>query len=188
MNMEYRKGMMKTFLLENLRALMIKNMFEKITIKQICDETGVIRATFYNYFDDKYDCLNSIVYHDLVEKMMSEAGRKPFKEIIHNDLTVINENLDFYRAAYNVTGQNSFEDMIRRNLALIFTEYFRLKRKEGYMPQYSNDLLANYYAECIAFDIRTFVFQHEPRMTVEQTEQMLLDLMNHSLSDFSNPD
>ena len=186
--MEYRKGMMKTFLLENLRALMIKNMFEKITIKQICDETGVIRATFYSYFDDKYDCLNSIVYHDIVENTIQETGKKPFQEIIHDGLSVINENIAFYKAAYNVTGQNSFEDMVRRNLAIVFNEYFRKKRKDGFMSQYSNDLLADYFAECIAFDIRTFVFQHEPKMSVEKTEQMIIDLINHSLSDFTDAD
>ena len=65
--MENRRGMMKSFLYENLRDLMQKQMFEKITIKQICDATGVIRATFYNYFEDKYDCLNCIVYHDIAE-------------------------------------------------------------------------------------------------------------------------
>jgi Transcriptional regulator len=54
---------MKVSLAENLRALMVKHLFEKITIKQICDETGVNRATFYNYFEDKYDCLQWIVYH-----------------------------------------------------------------------------------------------------------------------------
>ena len=53
--MEYRKNIMKNSLAENLRYLMQRKVFEKITIKQICDETGVIRATFYNYFEDKYD-------------------------------------------------------------------------------------------------------------------------------------
>ena len=57
-NMESRRATMKSALAENLRVLMTRKMYEKITIKQICDETGVIRATFYNYFDDKYDCLN----------------------------------------------------------------------------------------------------------------------------------
>ena len=54
---------MKNSLAENLRYLMQRKVFEKITIKQICDETGVIRATFYNYFEDKYDCLNWIVHN-----------------------------------------------------------------------------------------------------------------------------
>ena len=37
--MENHKGMMRSFLCENLRDLMRKNVFEKITIKQICDQT-----------------------------------------------------------------------------------------------------------------------------------------------------
>ena len=49
-----KKSMMKVNLCESLRGLMLKRPFEKITIKNICDETGVIRATFYNHFEDKY--------------------------------------------------------------------------------------------------------------------------------------
>lgn len=56
-----KRGMMKRFLAESLKELMLQKSFEKITIKQICDKTGVIRATFYNYFEDKYGRLK--LYH-----------------------------------------------------------------------------------------------------------------------------
>lgn len=45
------------FLLTAFASLIAKNPFEKITVKQICDESYVPRATFYNYFEDKYDLL-----------------------------------------------------------------------------------------------------------------------------------
>ena len=62
-----KRGMMKRFLAESLKELMLQKSFEKITIKQICDKTGVIRATFYNYFEDKYAALSYIIYLDTVE-------------------------------------------------------------------------------------------------------------------------
>ena len=48
--MEHRKPKMKDFLAESLELLMQEKPFDKITIKQICDRAGVIRATFYNHF------------------------------------------------------------------------------------------------------------------------------------------
>ena len=50
--MEHRKPKMKDFLAESLELLMQEKPFDKITIKQICDRAGVIRATFYNHFED----------------------------------------------------------------------------------------------------------------------------------------
>ena len=44
------KMTMKDLLSEGLYILMQQKPFEKITIKQICDKTGVIRGTFYNHF------------------------------------------------------------------------------------------------------------------------------------------
>ena len=177
--MESHKELMHSYLCESLRELMTRSVFEKITIKQICDRTGVIRATFYNYFDDKYDCLNAIVKHDI-----SEFSRETNTEAaVRRVLSEIDRNRDFYRAAYNVTGQNGFEDMVRRNLAAQLKEYLDRNRKPSAMNAYSNDLLARYFAECIAFDIREFVFREDDARGVDGMTQMVIDLMRTSLVD-----
>lgn len=183
--MEYHKGLMKISLAENLRSLMQKHLFEKITIKQICDETGVIRATFYNYFEDKYDCLNWIVYHDLVENTKNYIVKGDIDRALTEAMTTLNENKVFYRAAYQVTGQNSFEDMVRNNLKIIMSDYFARYRKDGFLMKYSNDLLAMYYAESIAFAVRIFVFETGGARSVDEIKQMIMDLMKNSFFDFS---
>ncbi len=180
--MEYRKNMMKTSLSENLRVLMTRKMFDKITIKQICDETGVIRATFYNYFEDKYDCLNWIVYTDLVS-FYDRQAHSDFGVLIEHAMRNVEENIQFYRVAYQVTGQNSFEDMIRHNLSEALLTFFDQNRKADYLPQYSNELLASYYAEGMAFVIRNYVHDNN-RQSISDVKKMILDLMNHSFTNF----
>ena len=44
--MENRRGHMKNELAESLRQLMLRSLIENITIRQICERAGVIRATF----------------------------------------------------------------------------------------------------------------------------------------------
>ena len=56
------KMTMKDLLSEGLYILMQQKPFEKITIKQICDKTGVIRGTFYNHFMDKYEALEYLIH------------------------------------------------------------------------------------------------------------------------------
>lgn len=182
--MENRKGLMKISLAQNLRALMQREMFEKITIKQICDETGVIRATFYNYFDDKYDCLNWIVYHDLVEGNLDYIKAGNEYAVLDHDIATVQENKNFYKAGYQVTGQNAFEDMVRSNLAIAFSEYFKLYRKNSFLPQYNNDLLSRYYAECLAFDLREYVINRKETLDRKSIITMINDMMSHSFMDF----
>lgn len=43
---------------EKMFLLLEEKSFEEITVNEICNIANYPRATFYNYFDDKYDLLN----------------------------------------------------------------------------------------------------------------------------------
>ena len=180
--MEKHREYMKHQLAEGLRILMHKNLLEKITIKQICDECHVIRATFYNYFDDKYDCLNYIVYLDINENINDSIGTADFQKALNRVMDTIEKNKDFYRTAYQVIGQNSFEDMIRTNLRHMVNAHLVQSRVPGYLDCYSNELLAGYYAEGIAYVVRMFVFDKGIH-SKEEAKQLFLDMMNSSFYD-----
>jgi len=182
--MESRRNMMRELLLESLRELMIRNVFEKITIKQICDRAGVIRATFYNYYEDKYDCLNAIVYHDLAREALEDIGEPMYMDRITRLLETVEENRDFYRMAYNVTGQNSFDDMVSGNIALVFMKVFRRYRDPSVFPKYSDEMLADYYSQSFGFVIKQFALRRDPVLTPVQAAQMTETLMRNSFVSF----
>ena len=48
-------------LAESFKELASRHPIEKITIKDITDKAGVIRPTFYNHFQDKYELIEWIV-------------------------------------------------------------------------------------------------------------------------------
>lgn len=43
---------------ETMFELISKKPFENIMVSEICEQSNYPRATFYNYFEDKYDLLN----------------------------------------------------------------------------------------------------------------------------------
>ena len=45
----------------SFKELVLEMPVEKMTIKDITDRAGVIRVTFYNHFQDKYEVLEYIV-------------------------------------------------------------------------------------------------------------------------------
>lgn len=66
--------------------LMEKQLFETITVKQICDLVMVHRTTFYTHFQDKYDLLSSAI-RQIAEEELPIAGKtlspsESFKEIL----------------------------------------------------------------------------------------------------------
>ncbi|MBQ1608854.1 MAG: TetR family transcriptional regulator, partial [Lachnospiraceae bacterium] len=52
------KRTIKIFI-ESLCSLMMEKPFEKVTVSDICEVAMIPRATFYNYFEDKYDLLET---------------------------------------------------------------------------------------------------------------------------------
>lgn len=61
------KSAIDTLLAESFKELAKKHPIEKITIKEITDLAGVIRPTFYNHFQDKYELLEWIITTDLLD-------------------------------------------------------------------------------------------------------------------------
>lgn len=55
---EKKQGRMKYCLAEAMKRCMNKSPVEKITVKEIAEECGTTRQTFYRNFQDKYDLIN----------------------------------------------------------------------------------------------------------------------------------
>ncbi|MCI5493909.1 MAG: TetR family transcriptional regulator, partial [Lachnospiraceae bacterium] len=101
-------------LAESLKELAEKQPIDKITIKEITDKAGVIRPTFYNHFQDKYELLEWIIMSELLE---------PVKPLIRNEMvdqalillfSNIEKEKEFYIKASRLDGQNSFESIVRQ--------------------------------------------------------------------------
>ncbi|WP_418532120.1 TetR family transcriptional regulator, partial [Holdemanella porci] len=102
------KVTMKDLLSEGLYILMQQKPFEKITIKQICDKTGVIRGTFYNHFMDKYEALEYLIHRMFFKGFENQSNPQIIKHIFQT----VSDNRDFFKSCYRITGQNGFEDLM----------------------------------------------------------------------------
>ncbi|MGL5899464.1 MAG: TetR/AcrR family transcriptional regulator [Lactobacillaceae bacterium] len=65
--------------------LLGKQTFEKVTVSEICAQAMYPRATFYNYFDDKYDlleyCWNSISQNIHLDQINSKHMKLSLFEV-----------------------------------------------------------------------------------------------------------
>ena len=59
----------KKALAETLKKLLSKNKLNKITIKEITEDCGVNRQTFYYHFKDIYDLLEWIYKNEVIQEI-----------------------------------------------------------------------------------------------------------------------
>ncbi|RMG81502.1 MAG: TetR family transcriptional regulator, partial [Chloroflexi bacterium] len=60
----------KQSLVQALKTLLKTHEFRHITVRNITEQAGINRATFYAHFTDKYDLLGYMVRITLGEKLM----------------------------------------------------------------------------------------------------------------------
>ncbi len=136
------KKKMKDLLCEGLFLLMQEKPFEKITIKQICDRTGVIRGTFYNHFMDKYEALEYLVYSMLCE----DSDILNSKSLFKNMFNTVYLNQDFFKSCSKITGQNGFEELLLNIFESIFDEAFKSFDFSEMDSLFTREFIIEYYS------------------------------------------
>ena len=117
-NEDLRVRRTRKLLLTALMELTIQKGFNSVTVKDICDNAMVNRATFYRHYTDKYDLLDQ--YMDELYELLDQSQGEPSFDRSDSPpagLVRILEHLrghaDFYRAMLGPKGYPLFEERIR---------------------------------------------------------------------------
>ena len=66
-----------------LLTLLQKGSFEKITVRNICEEALISRVAFYAHFADKYDFLRSWLVHLIIKGALQDCTYAQMAELIN---------------------------------------------------------------------------------------------------------
>ncbi len=169
-------------LAESFKELVLTKPVEKITIKEITDKAGVIRPTFYNHFQDKYELIEWIIreeilgpIHPLLKNgMVNQAVLLVFSSLIREK--------EFYSRLGRMGGPISFEALVVKCIKEVLLEIFseHPRKKNGKFPWMSVGMLAEHYARSMCFAVEVWIHQG---MTVPAQEMadMYEYLMSHSM-------
>ena len=107
----------RSILLDSLRTLLMERGYERLTIQNILDRSGVGRATFYTHFDGKDDLLAASI-DGLRGWLLDQAAMRPPERLIVS--LPLFEHFDSHRSIYRTTigrrGEITVGRMIRRML------------------------------------------------------------------------
>lgn len=151
--MEDRKDVEKA-LAQSLKKLVVRVPFEKITIRQIADGAGVIRVTFYNHFQDKYDLLAWIVKREILDPVRILISNRMYRETLILIFSNLLRDREFYTMAAKIEGQNSFSEIVMECAESLLLDIFR-ERGTGSAhrehPWMVPENLAKYYANSMSY-------------------------------------
>lgn len=104
----------RQMLLDAFYELIQEHDFDDITVQMILDRAQLSRGTFYRYYEDKYDLMNSF-YRDHVDNLLAQVGetislRDAMEAVFHH----IEQNKRFYRRAVKTRGIDSFADFLEK--------------------------------------------------------------------------
>lgn len=154
-----QKREVKVLLSDSFKELVLEKPVEKITIKQITDRAGVIRVTFYNHFQDKYELLEWICREEVVNPSRILLQNNMQREAVTFIFTALLKNKGFYSHVAHTTGQNSFESIMRELIAETISEYF-LSNEALRSVKYSwitSKWIADYYSQSFTFVLMSWI-------------------------------
>lgn len=171
-------------LAESFKELSVQKPIEKITIKEITDKAGVIRPTFYNHFQDKYELLEWIVEEELIRPLQELIQDGMFKEGVIRSLNNMQKEKGFYTAAAKLEGQNSFPEILKSSISRMLMDHVCVESVNAEIPYswLTPKRVADSYAEFMDFIIVDWV---KEGMTVPASELVdtVLFLLSHSTID-----
>lgn len=130
--MDRRTAYTRMIIKEAFLTLLGNKSLEEITIKELCLEANINRATFYRNYNDIYD-----LFEQIERELMLEAFPTGFKSYdITQLLEVIYRNQVFYREFFNNHLQSSFIQNITNEMKEDFSN--SLKEKHVYDEQNYN--------------------------------------------------
>lgn len=133
-----RKRSSKDMIADSLIDLLSSASFENVTVKQITDNCGIAKGTFYHNFRDKYDLALWCYTRQVKKYFEQDSALQSFSGLMRFTADVLWENRFLIRNIREYKGQNNF----RRSLAAPLAEmYLRI--------------IENVFCDEITEDIRT---------------------------------
>jgi probable dihydroxyacetone kinase regulator len=181
--MEQKRELTRRLIASAFKTLVMQHPFEKITIKMIADEAGMIRPTFYNYFQDKYELAEWIFTEEIAKEVRLLLGRGMRTEALKLFITCLNQDKPYYRKLFEISGPNSMEDVMMR----FAKEMFQNSINEDFVSQLPNtpvltkDFVAEYYAVAFISYIKIYLINNTETLDSSALTDAFLYLVSHKI-------
>jgi AcrR family transcriptional regulator len=136
----------KNNLKQTFARMLSKKSFEQITVKELCEESGTSRVTFYAHYKDKYDFLDDIskdmikIAQDEYKRLQKENNfeKNPvlsYCNFLDCILSMYYENFEFF--SHTSPYENPYLNFSFYSYILQYLEIHTRKRSRSLKPRYN---------------------------------------------------
>lgn len=184
MSADKRVRYTKLFLKESLIKLLKEKPISRITIKELCEDAEINRATYYAHYSDQFDQLKQIE-EELISGILSnlnelsaETREKDLLKIVENILLYINENAELCRVLLGRNGDIDFQENI---IEIIQAQIPLIMQSKKAINNSTVDDLFIYMSTGSLGIIRKWLFNESDKRTPKEIASFIVKLTNSGL-------
>ena len=171
-----RKKTAKVLLAEALKEKMCHKPLDKITVREITEECGVNRQTFYYHFEDIYDLLKWVYQQEIILLMKKQEVVKTWQDALLVLLDYLTLNHDFCLNTLNSVGYRN----LRRFFYQDVNSIVRLLQPQGdndrCLDTDFSDFLAHFYTVSLGTLMESWLLgeiDKTPQQIIEYLEKII---------------
>lgn len=175
----------KKALAASLKEAMRHKAFSKITVKELIQNCGVNRNTFYYHFDDIYALLHWTLAEEAIDVIKHFDLLVDYEDTIRFIVNYIDENDYIISCAYDTIGRDEMKHFFHSDfIAIISTLIDQADEKASkHLDPEFKKFLANFYTEALAGTLVDWARDKHAR-DKEKTIHYLITIIQTSLSHF----
>lgn len=188
MSHQTMNNMTKRMLADSLKRLMIVKPFNKISIRELVEDCGVNRQTFYYHFHDIYDLLEWM-FTEETSALMNQAN-KPVSLLggVLQILRYIQQNEDICRCAFQSMGHKHLKKFFYEGIYSIILSGVNECADELNVPENHREFIAHFYTVSFTGFIENWLqdgLQDDPEEIIRLCEIIVEGNIRGALERFS---
>lgn len=142
--------MTKTALAASLKKLMEKRPLSKITVRDIIEDCGVNRKTFYYHFQDIYDLVKWMFEAEAIEVVKQYDMIIDYQDAIRFALNYVEENKHICNCALDTLGRDELKRFFQKDFFAVMGRIVEQLSEGMSVPEDYKAFLINFYTEAMA--------------------------------------
>ncbi|MFT4143736.1 MAG: TetR/AcrR family transcriptional regulator C-terminal domain-containing protein [Mobilitalea sp.] len=142
--------MTKKALAASLKRIMEQKPLGKISVREIIEDCGVNRKTFYYHFQDIYDLLKWIFEEEAIGIVKKYDLVNDYPNVIRFVLDYVEENKLICNCAFDALGRDELKRFFQKDFYSVVSSIVEQLSEGLAVPEDYKSFLTNFYTEAIA--------------------------------------
>lgn len=179
----------KKALAESLKKLLSKNKLNKITIKEITEDCGVNRQTFYYHFKDIYDLLEWIYKNEVIQEIEEKTTYETWQQGFLYIFEYILKNKEFVKNTYYFISKDFLLNFIYKQTDKLIMDVLEEKAVNMKVNKQDEKFIADFYKYGLVGLVQDWIehgMKENPKDIINKLSKIVEGNFEKALDNFIN--